>query len=100
MTSHHGGTLSSRKSTQIACWNAKTLKKVGGHGITTCTLDDYRVDIARLSKVRLPGSDSQWIKIPGADAICLSYRSGKMINLRLYGVTIALGKKLTMHKLI
>ncbi len=54
------------------------------------TLSSYRVDVACLSEVRLPGSGHKTVKVPHSDAVYHLYYSGVNDNTGRHGVVIAL----------
>ena len=74
----------------IGCWNVRTLVDVGSQAVTMRTLYDYRVSIACLSEVRLPGSGSKCIKVPGVDTSYWLYHGGLEDNSGQHGVGLAL----------
>ncbi len=53
-----------RVRSNIACWNVRNLRDEGVQAYTMRTRSTYRVDVARLSEVRLPGSGQTSIKVP------------------------------------
>ncbi len=76
--------------THIACWNVRSLRDEVVQCLTMRTLLAYRVEVACLSEVRLPGSGHKEIKIPHADATYHLYHSGVQDNTGRHGVALAL----------
>ena len=93
VTSKQAGTLSTRNPLHVACWNVRTLLDPGSQCITMRSLYDYRTSICCLSEVRIPGTGSSCIKVPGRDASYWLYHSGPTDNSGLHGVAIALDAK-------
>ena len=82
-----------KKSLFIGCWNVRTLMDIGSQTLTLRALYDYQVDITCLSEVRIPGSGSRSLKIPGASANYWLYHSGPEDNSGQYGVAFALSPR-------
>ena len=82
-----------RKPLMIGCWNVTTLLDPGAQALTMRTLSNYRVDISCLSEVRLRGSGSKCIKVPGKDENYWLYFSGPEDNSGNGGVAVALSTK-------
>jgi exonuclease III len=83
------GLVNNRKQLFIGCWNVRTLLDVGSQSLTIRTLHEYRVDIACLSEVRLPGTGSRRILVPGAESSYWLYHSGPKDASGQHGVAIA-----------
>ena len=89
----NAGILNSRDHIFIGCWNVRTLLDVGSQVLTLRSLYDYKLDITCLSEVRLPGSGSKPIKIPGEPTSYWLYHSGPENNTGQHGVALALSQK-------
>ena len=66
---------------------------IGSQTLTLRALYDYHVDITCLSEVRIPGSGSKSLKIPGVPVNYFLYYSGPQDNSGQYGVAFALSPK-------
>ena len=86
-------TINSRESLHVGCWNVRTLLDKGSQSIAIRSLHDYKVDIACLSEVRISGSGSKAIKVPGRDQDYNLYYSGPMTRTGQHGVAIAMNKR-------
>ncbi len=60
--------------------------------VTMRELRKYNVDIACLSKVRIPDSGHSAINVPGEEAFYHLYHIGVVDNIGRHGVAIALGE--------
>lgn len=87
------GSVNIRKLLSVACWNVRTFLDTGSQAITIRALHDYGVDIACLSEVRLPGSGSRHIKVPGNDSHYWLYHSGPEDGSGQHGVALVLSAK-------
>ena len=86
-------TINSRESLHVGCWNVRTLLDEGSQSIAIRSLHDYKVDIACLSEVRISGSGSKVIKVPGRDQDYSLYYSGPPTRTGQHGVAIAMNKR-------
>ena len=87
------GFFNTRNQIFIGCWNVRTLLDVGSQVLTLRTLFNYKMDITCLSEVRLSGSGSKPIKIPGESTTYWLYHSGPENNTGQHGVAFALSSK-------
>ena len=90
VTNLQAGVLNNRKELHVGCWNVRTMLDVGCQAITMRSLFEYRVDVACLSEVRLPGHGIRQIKVPGIDSSYWLYHSGYDDALGQHGVAITL----------
>ena len=96
VTSRQAGvvnTVNSRKPVFVGCWNVRTLLQPGSQALTMRSLYDYKVDVACLSEVRLSGSGSHSVKVPGVDYHYSIYYSGYDDPIGQHGVAIALSPR-------
>ena len=82
--------FSFRKPFYIGFWNVRTFMDIETQTLTMSTLHEYRIDVACLSEVRLPGSGHSVIKVPQHKAAYHLYHSGPSDGSGLHGVAFAL----------
>ncbi len=75
---------------RVRCWNIRTLRDEGVQALTMRILGTYRVDVAGLSDVRLPGTGQTSIKVPGADTFYHLFHSGVTDISSRHSVAVAL----------
>jgi len=80
----------------VGCWNVRTLLDPGSQCVKMKALDEYAVDIACLSEVRLQSSGCARIKVLGETTHYWLYYSGTEARTGQHGVGIAI--KDSVHK--
>ncbi len=76
----------------VAYWNVQAPQDIGVQALVMRELCKYGVDIACISKVRIPDSGHSVINVPSEDAFYHLYHSGVVDNIGRHGVAIALSE--------
>ncbi len=69
--------------------NVQSFQDVGVQALTMQKLQKHNVDIACISKIRMPDTGHSLVKVPGEEACYHLYHSGVVDNAGRHGVAIA-----------